>query len=152
MLEALQFNYWLFLIVLKFFSLNGNMGRLDFLKSYLLRVLLVFILVSIFSFIALITAGELFSNFLSFSEPLFSLFGILIIGPTCFRRANDLGMNYTWIILYLLVDLLPLVGLIPITTVPATPTTIYKLVIFLVLAFKPGQTHKDLIRSKDNGA
>jgi len=46
--------------MLKFFSINGNMGRLDYYKSLLFRLLVAAVTGIILSLISLLVFGELF--------------------------------------------------------------------------------------------
>ena len=94
--------------MLGFFSLKGNIGRLDFFKSYLLRLLIYFVILSTFCWLSKLAAGETF-------EPVWSLSSYPLVAPIYFRRANELGMNYAWIVLCLSVDLVSSAGLIPLT-------------------------------------
>ena len=91
------------------------------------------------------------------------------IVPVNFRRANDIRMNWAWILLGLFLGLLPVVGLVLNSngihaaisamlnntgnnTGNNTALAIYSWGIFSVLLFMPGQAHKDFVRSKNQVA
>ena len=147
--------------MLKFFSINGNMGRLDYYKSLLFRLLVAAVTGIILSLISLLVFGELFVRL--WSLILYYPFFV----PIDFRRANDIRMNWVWLFLGLFLSLLPIAGLLlnynGIISNDAMSTilynhgvnivlTIYSWVISLLLLFMPGQAYKDFIRSKNQGA
>lgn len=145
--------------MLKFFSTNGNMGRLDYYKSLLFRLLVGIVTGLILALICLLVFGNLFIRAWSF------FLYYPCIAPVNFRKADDIRMNWTWILLELFLSLLPAVGLLlyndgihaAISTMLNnaginSAITIYSWVISLLLLFMPGQAHKDFVRSKNQGA
>jgi len=145
--------------MLKFFSINGNMGRIDYYKSLLFRLLIATVIAVILAFMSLFFFGypliRLWSLFLYY----------LIIVPINFRRAKDIRMNWAWLFPVLFYNFLPFVVILLIYNGFSTAIskmfynpginfaiTIYSWVIFLLLLFMPGQAHKDFVRSKDQPA
>ena len=144
--------------MLKFFSINGNMGRLDYYKSLLFRLLVATVTVSILGLICLLVFGNHFIRLWSF----FLYYPFMV--PINFRRANDIRMDWIWLFLDIFLSLLPVAGLLlnyngiisndAMSTILYNPginiaLTIYSWGISLLLLFVPGQVHKDFIRSKD---
>ena len=145
--------------MLNFFSINGNMGWLDYYKSFLFRLLVGIVTGIILGLVYLLVFGEPYIRLWSF------ILYYPFIAPVNFRRANDIRMNWIWILLELFLSLLPVVGLllyndgiqaaiITMLNKPGiyTAITIYSWVISLLLLFMPGQVHKDFIRSKNQSA
>ena len=147
--------------MLKFFSINGNMGRLDYYKSLLFRLLVAAVTGIILSLICLLIFGNPFIRLWSF----FLYYPFIV--PVTFRRANDIRMSWLWLFLGLFLSLLPVAGLLlnyndiisntAMSTILYNPginiaLTIYSWVIFLLLLFVPGEVHKHFVRSKNQGA
>ena len=147
--------------MLKFFSINVNMGRLDYYKSLLFRLLVAAVTGIILGLICLLVFGNPFIRLWSF----FLYYPFIV--PVTFRRANDIRMNWVWLFLGLFLSLLPVAGLLlnhngiisnaAMSTILYSPginiaLTIYSWSISLLLLFMPGQVHKDFIRSKNQGA
>ena len=125
------------LLMLKFFSLKGSVGRLGFFESWLLRLLIHFVILLTFCWFSKLVNGETFVS-------VWSLSSCPLVAPIYFRRANELGMNYALIVLCLSVDLVSSAGLIPLTAgLLFAATKIYPWIMFLGLLFKPGQMQKD---------
>ena len=146
-------------MMLKFFSINGTMGRLDYYKSLLFRLLVAAVTGIILGLICLLVFGNPFIRLWSF----FLYYPFIV--PVNFRRANDIRMNLIWLFLGLFLSLLPVVGLLLYndgihTAISAMLSnaginiaiTIYSWMISSLLLFMPGQVHKDFIRSKNRGA
>ena len=136
--------------MLTFFSINGNMGRLDYYKSFLLRLLIMAFTAFILALICLLVFGDPFISVWSY----FLYYPFFV--PINFRRANDIRMNWAWLFLGLFLSLLPVVGLrlnyggiisdAAISTMLYNPgidiaITIYLWVISLLLLFMPGQAY-----------
>ena len=132
--------------MLKFFSVNGNMGRLDYYKSLLFRFLIWIVTGFILALVCLLVFGNPFMRLWSF----FLYYPCIV--PVNFRRANDIRMNWAWILLGLFLGLLPVVGLVLNSNGINTALAIYSWGIFSVLLFMPGQAHKDFVRSKNQVA
>ena len=79
---------------------------------------------------------------------------MILAGPIAIRRCNDIRIDYRWLIpvyVYFLMpwQLLPIngngVGLWVLLNV-------YNWILSIILILKPGQAHKDFIRSKEQNA
>ena len=164
--------------MLKFFDFSSNMGRLDFFKSCLFRGLIAAILFAILIIIESITSINLSSfndtlpsattsstfdfgweQFVEASTTpgayiqafITGFINLLIFGPIDLRRANDLNMGYEWILPLLFLFILPAGSIISLGGIGVglwVLISVYRLVINLILLFKPGQTFKEWVRAK----
>ena len=136
-------------MMLKFFSINGNMGRLDYYKSSLVRGFISFLITFLTSIIVLLSTGQvtiLEDKGLIFF--LLTLFGVVLKAPIDYRRANDLRIEHGWIVAFQLLNLIPA----GVGGFARIPLLIYTWSVCLILLFKPGQVHKEFVRSKNQGA
>ena len=157
--------------MLKFFGIRGEMGRIDYFKSYVFRLLIAVVIVLLISLVdPSISVADWFNfpdskeatinnweEYLAYqSDPAVYINElkrgfinlILYISIDC-RRANDIGMSYGWIAPGWFMFLLP--GIIfanPIGFAVSFLLYVYIGVVNLILVFKPGKTHKQFVRSK----
>ena len=158
--------------MLKFFDFKSEMGRLDYFKSFVFRVLIFAFITGVIGIVEFFLSGgssfdtatspppssldswesfvELSNDPNTYIDSLKTGFiSLLLIGPIELRRANDLRLNYKWLVPVLFAFLIPSnfnsglsIGLMALLVA-------YNVVLSLILLFKPGQAHKDYIRSKE---
>ena len=136
--------------MLKFFDFTTDMGRLDYFRSSILRSLIAFILAIIYAIISVILTGNAPSLESSNEVLITGFINLLLFGPIIFRRANDIDLHYTWLTPLLLLFIIPINSLLVTDIFPGLIAlySLYIIVISLILTFKPGQTHKEWLRSR----
>ena len=77
------------------------------------------------------------------------LINLFLFGPIDLRRANDLGMNYGWLVPVLFLFIVP-AGILISSGLGGLwiLISVYTFVINMILLFKPGQTFKEWVRTK----
>ena len=150
-----------------FFELKGRLGRWDYFKRFVVRAT-----IASFAFLSFLTVwylltqamvpdtpvyGDWLDSFFersqqnpySFGKLLMNLLGLAIFLPLEIRRANDINLNYWWIFATHIGFFIPdqVVG-IAIAFIFSS----YCVVISLILQFKPGETFREWVRSKDKPA
>ena len=154
--------------LLKFFDPRGQIGRWPYFKSLLFRSILGAIIVTLIKSLLFGTSSPMpeyhghglldSQQWLATRAPGERIVGgmlrIFLNGPIAIRRCNDLRIDYRWLIplyFYFLVpwQLFPIngngVGLWVLLSV-------FTFIFQIILYFKPGQAHKDFIRSKEQSA
>ena len=155
--------------MLKFFDFSGSMGRLDFFKSCLFRGLIanisIFILAVVDTISPFGSSVDAFPSVFDFSWEqiveantapgayalvfMTGLINLFLFGPIDLRRANDLGMNYGWLVPVLFLFIVP-AGILISSGLGGLwiLISVYTFVINMILLFKPGQTFKEWVRTK----
>lgn len=153
-------------MLIRSLDFHGQMGRRSYFLSFIARILIIVLIllagnIIVYGFEYLTTGqinGMTFDDWSQFDgdlEPsrleqmITAILGLIAISPIEIRRANDLSINWKWIVPTFLshfvvfapsTDLFFVNGLIVLLNV-------YTFVIALILLFKPGQKYKDWVRS-----
>ena len=157
-----------------FFDLNGRLGRWDYFKTSFARLLIVVLAYASYHVISYLVSSQfnseatpqLFGDWLkeqveverqtAYQVDTFvlGLLQIPIFVPIVIRRANDFHLKVEWLIPTYTSFLIPW-NLIDDTSFGLALFVlfnIYCLVIGAILQFKPGETFKEWVRSKDQPA
>ena len=154
------------------FELNARLGRWAYFKSRLIRSILILSVGISYIFIWYLVVTQinsseppiLFRDWIfeqaktpSSTYPLGSLALFLVFVPIEIKRANDIRLKYRWLIPAFIGFFIPWYSINPLhqsSIVLAIEVLfrIYCSIIGAILLFKPGETFKDWVRTKDKSA
>jgi uncharacterized membrane protein YhaH (DUF805 family) len=133
----------------QFFDWRGELGRLDYLKEIIRRLLIILIIFGINIALCILAGLDVTSETWDDNLSLTTISSIVIMAPIDIRRLNDIGISAWWLVpVYILSQ-------VPVPMEGSPQENIYGLLVGIPLLiwglfvlFKPGKTLREARRSQ----